>query len=76
MDYNEYFIRTQRTVAALACFLGAVFLVYRGNNFGTGNDFSLLVPVMCVLTALSLFATGIGLMLRSSQKAAEDSGSY
>jgi hypothetical protein len=71
MDLNEYYLRAKRTLSAVGCFLAAVFLVYRGNSFYSGSDFSLLVPVMCVFTALPLAATGLALILRETQPQVE-----
>lgn len=71
MDLNETYLRAKRALTAVGCFLAAVFLVYRGNSFTNGNDFALIVPIMCVFTALSLAATGLALILRETTPQAE-----
>lgn len=61
---TETFNRAMRAAAGVACFMLAVFLVYRG-NVETDPHHAMLVPVMCVLTALVLCATGLAVMLRA-----------
>lgn len=65
MDITEQYIRFKRLAAPLGCFVAAIFMIYRGHTFGNnGTEFSLIVPVMCVMTALSLLVTGLALALR------------
>lgn len=61
---TETFNRAMRAAAGVACFMLAVFLVYRGNT-QSDTHYAMLVPVMCVLTALVLSATGLAVLLRA-----------
>lgn len=67
MDFNELYERARRIVISTACFIVAAYLVYRGQTVDP-TQFSTIVPVMLVLTALTVAATGLVLVLRTNQE--------
>ena len=62
---SQSLTRLRRSATVAGCFLTALYLVYRGNTFYEPH-FSLIVPVMCVLTAFVVGALGLSMALRTS----------
>lgn len=68
MQFNTYYNKVKQVLIAVACFASAMFLVYRGNTFNSA-DYCLVIPVMCMGTALFLCATGLAVALRNNTEA-------
>jgi hypothetical protein len=60
--------KIRQGVLASGCFVGAMALVYRGNTFSP-SDYTMVIPLMCVGTALALCATGLAIALRGNEQA-------
>jgi hypothetical protein len=55
-----------RTLKAIFCFVGAVWIIWRGNAYDTLN-YSLLPAVMCAISGMVLVFLGLALVFRSGE---------
>jgi len=65
MDTSVNIARLRKILGAAFCIAGGAFLIYKGNTFETTT---LLVPIMCIVTAFTFGATAFGMMLDTSAR--------